>query len=100
MTNRELRRTELLEMLIESERTNEALRKEVENLRQQVRTREIKIHNAGSLADAALQLSSIFEAAQDAADLYLENLRIRRSIHMPVENNAASSEEKVQEKGE
>ena len=73
MTGRELRklrRSELLEMLIESERENEALK-------QRITAREIKIGQAGSIAEAALQLSGIFEAAQDAAARYLENIRTK-----------------------
>ena len=80
MTGRELRklrRSELLEMLIESERKNEALREENEALKQRITAREIKIGQAGSIAEAALQLSGIFEAAQDAAARYLENIRTK-----------------------
>lgn len=101
MTDRELRklrRAELLEMLIESEQINERLKEEVEVLRQQVTEREMKIDRAGSLAEAALQLSGIFEAAQDAADRYLENIRIRSGIRTPAKCDAI--QDRVQEKNE
>lgn len=39
--------------------------------------RKIQIEEAGSLAEAALRLNGIFEAAQKAADQYLYNLRQR-----------------------
>ena len=46
----------------------------LEKLRQD---RRIRMERSGSIAEAALQLSGIFEAAQSAADLYLENIRQR-----------------------
>jgi hypothetical protein len=33
------------------------------------------LENAGSIAEAALQLTGIFDKAQQAAELYLENVR-------------------------
>ena len=80
MTNQQLkklRREELLRMLLELEQENEALAKENRLLRKELQSREIAIKEAGSLAEAALQLSGVFEAAQEAADLYLENVKQR-----------------------
>jgi len=72
---RKLRREELLQMLLEIEQENEQLAKENRRLREQLAQREIGIAEAGSLAEAALKLSGVFEAAQEAADLYVENVR-------------------------
>ena len=41
----------------------------------QLADRTITISNAGSLAEASLQLSGIFEAAQDSCQYYLDNIR-------------------------
>lgn len=38
-------------------------------------TREIELEEAGSIAEAALRLNGIFEAAQEAADQYLMNVK-------------------------
>lgn len=38
-------------------------------------SKEIQLAEAGSIAEAALRLSGIFEAAQEAADLYLMNVK-------------------------
>lgn len=73
---KKLSRQELLEMLIESERHVEQLEKELEETRKQLEDRKIQIENAGSIAEAALKLNGIFEAAQAAADQYLENLGV------------------------
>lgn len=72
---RKLSRQDLLEMLIAEEKRIEALEKELEEVKAELEDRNIKINNSGSIAEAALKLNGIFEAAQAAADLYLENVR-------------------------
>lgn len=78
MTDKELRRlgrTELLELLLEESRENERLRAQIKKLSEQLASREIKISNAGSIAEASLALNDVFQAAQNAAEQYLENVR-------------------------
>lgn len=78
MTDKELRklkRVELLEILVSLSEENEQLRKENEELRKALSQKEICIEQSGSIAEASLKLSGVFEAAQRAADLYLENVR-------------------------
>ena len=72
---RKLRREELLQMLLEMEQENERLAAENRELKQQLEQREVAIAESGSLAEAAIKLSGVFEAAQAAADLYLENIQ-------------------------
>ena len=72
-----LRRSDLLEMLLDLSRENDKLRKENHTLRQQIHDRTIAIENSGSLAEAALQLSGVFQAAQAACEQYTENIRTR-----------------------
>lgn len=38
--------------------------------------KQIQLEDAGSIAEAALRLNGIFEAAQEAADQYLYNVRL------------------------
>ncbi len=38
--------------------------------------KQIKLEDAGSIAEASLKLNGIFEAAQEAADQYLYNIRL------------------------
>lgn len=47
-----------------------------ETLEQERSSRRIELDEAGTIAEAALKLSGIFEAAQDAADRYMENIRL------------------------
>lgn len=78
MTDRELRklnRRELLELLVEQERELERLQAVLQKAEERTQSREIKIDKAGSIAEAALMLNGVFEAAQAAADQYLDNIR-------------------------
>lgn len=77
-----LRRGDLLEILIEQSRENETLREQVESmngeideLHKKLADRKIKIDKAGTLAEASLSLNGVFDAAQEAAQQYLENLQ-------------------------
>lgn len=77
MTNKELKRLsrrELLEMLLDQSKEVERLQRELKEAKRQLSDRQILIDNAGSIAEAALQLNHVFEAAQEAANQYLENI--------------------------
>ena len=77
MTDKELKklsRSELLEMLIVQTEKNEMLSDELEDMKRRLRNRKIICENAGSIAEASLQLNGVFEAAQNAARQYLENI--------------------------
>ena len=77
MTDKELKRLsrgELLEMLIQQSKELERLRKQLDAAESALQNREIAITNAGSIAEAALQLNGVFTAAQDACQQYMENI--------------------------
>ncbi len=67
-------RAELLDLLLEAMKENEALKQRIQTLTNELSSREILISKAGSIAEASLALSGIFDAAQEAADTYLINL--------------------------
>ena len=80
MTEKELRRLsrrELLEMLITRTIENERLTEELQQARKELSDREFIQDRAGSMAEAALQLNGVFEAADRAAREYLGNIRRR-----------------------
>ena len=80
MTDQELRklsRKDLLELLILQSREQEALRAQLETAKAQLRDRRLQVDRIGSLAEAALQVNGVFEAAQAAAQQYLDNIRER-----------------------
>ena len=79
MTDKELRRlsrTDLLELLLAQRRENEQLRCILDQTQAQLADRTIKIDKAGSIAEASLQLSGIFNAAQDSCQYYLDNIKL------------------------
>lgn len=72
---RKMRRSELIEIIYELETREEQLLKDKEELEAQLAERTIRLDRAGSIAEAALGLNRIFEAAQAAADDYLNSIR-------------------------
>ena len=78
MTKKELKRMsrmELLELLLDIDRENERLRSENAELTAKLQDKQIKLEQAGSIAEAAFALNQVFEAAQAAADQYLSSIR-------------------------
>lgn len=78
MTSKELRklsRKELIEVLLAQTREMEQLKAELNSKNELLEKREINIRESGSIAEAALRLSGIFEDAQKAADTYLAEIK-------------------------
>lgn len=78
MTEKELlklKRPEMLEIMLAQSREIERLRQELAETKRELEDRRIKVRKAGSLAEASLQLTNIFEEAQKAADLYVDNVK-------------------------
>ena len=78
MTEKELHRlsrSELLDMLIARTMENERLKEELQQARKELSDRQLIQEHAGSMAEAALRLNGVFEAADKAALQYLENIR-------------------------
>lgn len=89
MTEKQLKklsRAELLEILIQQTKRNDSLETELAELKTVyeekiseyealLERKNIAIKESGSIAEASLKLSGIFEAAQQAADVYLENIK-------------------------
>lgn len=69
---RKLNRYQLLEMLIMQTERADTLHKKLEDAEKKLNDTQIRITALGSIAEASLQLSGVFEAAQAAADRYLE----------------------------
>lgn len=78
MADRELRRmsrTELVEIIFALKQSEDQLKAENAALTAKLEDRQLHIEKAGSIAQAALELNHIFEAAQAAADEYLASVR-------------------------
>ncbi|MGI6264225.1 MAG: hypothetical protein ACOYJY_02015 [Acutalibacteraceae bacterium] len=68
-----LSRLELVNLLLEETEENNRLKEQMQDMERQLQSREIAIRDAGSIAEASLQINRVFEAAQAAAQQYLEN---------------------------
>nr|WP_241761058.1 hypothetical protein [Streptococcus porcinus] len=64
-----------MELLLEQQLLIEKQEKELKEIKDKLNNQKIKIETSGTLAEASLRLSGIFEAAQEAADIYLENIK-------------------------
>ena len=69
-----LNRAELLELLLAQTQEAERLQQELEEARQRLEERDLKIREAGNLAQAVLSINQVMEAAQQAAQQYLDNI--------------------------
>ena len=79
---RRLKRKDLLEILLEQSKENEDQRmllavqkQKILHLEERLQDKRIDIVESGTMAEAALKLNGVFEAAQAAAQQYLDNLK-------------------------
>ena len=84
---RKLNKLQLLELLAQQEREIQALQELLAVRDAELAERRIRIAQSGSIAEAALKLNDVFEAAQKAADQYLLSLQ--------KENATAPGEERM-----
>lgn len=78
MTERDLKklnRTDLLELLLQQSREMEQLQDELAQVKHQLSRRTIVLNEAGSIAEAALQLNGVFAAAENACAQYIESIQ-------------------------
>ncbi len=90
MTDKELKRLsrrELLEMLLEQSRLLDSRQAEIDRLKAELENKNILLENSGSIAEAALKISGVFEAAQRAADIYLESVKQTRESESHVDED-------------
>lgn len=73
-----LSRKELLERMLAQSKRIDQLEQQLAQAQQALENRRIVAGEAGSIAEAALKLNQVFEAAQQAADQYLLSVR---SLH-------------------
>lgn len=87
---RKLRRAELLQLLLDQVQENEQLKSRVNAMTTQLNKQRIACENAGSIAEAALALSNIFQDADQVARKYLQE----------VEELTARQEQELREKAD
>ena len=71
---KKMSRRELLELLINQEKENEQLKAELKEAKDKLADRSLAVSRAGTLAEAALRLNGVFEAADAAVKQYVDNI--------------------------
>ena len=72
-----LSRKDLLELLLEQTERNEQLEKELAELKAKLDDKTINIAQSGTMAEAALRLSGVYKAVDQAAANYLRGVQQR-----------------------
>lgn len=78
MTEKELKklsRFQLLQLLVAQTERTEELQQMVSDLEKLLNANNFEISNLGSIAEASIQVAGVLEAAQKAADIYLNAAR-------------------------
>ena len=99
---KKLNREKLAGLLAEERRRAADLEDEIASLKKKLKEREIKIENAGSIAEASLSLNGVFESAEAACRQYIENVEKlcadrERSSEMREEYSRRAAEEIITE---
>lgn len=69
-----LSRRELVDIIYQLKKNEQAMQEEVDALKQQLEDKRLRIAEAGTIANAAVDIAQVFAAAQNAADLYLQEI--------------------------
>ena len=72
---RKLKRVELYEIMLAQAEEIDDLRAQLATAKKELENKRIDIQQSGSIAEASLKLTNVFEEAQKAADLYLSNIK-------------------------
>ena len=81
MTDKEfkrLSRAQLIDIIYQFQLKQDELTAENERLSKALADKRLRISEAGNIAEASLAIHHIMQSAQEAADLYLEEVRILR----------------------
>ena len=72
---RKLKRLELYEIMLAQAEEIDDLRAQLAAAKKELENKRIDIQQSGSIAEASLKLTKVFEEAQKVADLYLSNIK-------------------------
>ena len=81
MINKELKRLsrrELVDIIYQLKKNEQEMQEEITLLKNELEDKQIRISNAGSIADAAVSITNVFSVAQTTADVYLQEIAIMK----------------------
>lgn len=101
MTDKEfkrLNRSQLIEIIYQFQLKVEELTKENEALNTALEDKRLRIERAGNLAEAVLDVNNVMQAAQNAAQQYLDEIRaLRRETEEECQNIRAKANAEADE---
>lgn len=71
---KKMSRRELVDIIYQLKKNEEQLQERISNLEEELQDKRIKLSVAGSIAEAATDITNIFHTAQRTADLYLHEI--------------------------
>ena len=98
MTDKEfkrLSRSQLIDVIYQLQLKQEELMAENEKLSKELEDRRIRIGKAGNVAEAALEIHNVMQAAQDAVEHYKEEMQLR--VNREYQRIIKEAEEKATE---
>ena len=73
-----LSRSQLIEIIYQLQLQEEELKEENQRLREALEDKRLRIDRAGSIAEAAIAVNEVIQAAQNAANQYLKEIELMR----------------------
>lgn len=71
---KKLNRRELVDIIYQMKKNEQLLQDEITSLQRELQEKRLRLEDVGSIADAAVSITDVFVAAQNAADLYLHEI--------------------------
>ncbi len=100
MTDKELKRlgrAELIDIIYELQKQSEEKDAQMQKMQTALNERTLRMANAGSIAEAAISLNGVFEAAQAAAEQYLASIRAAEASNAAKQAEAEQQQKKMLE---
>lgn len=100
MTDKELRhlsRAELVDIIYELQKQNDEKDAQMQKMQAALDERVLGMSKAGSIAEAAISVNGVFEAAQAAADQYLASIRAAEASNAAKQAEAEQQQKKILE---
>ena len=93
---KKLNRRELVDVIYQMKKNEQQMQEETAALKEALEEKRIRISVAGSIAEAAVDVTKIFSTAQETADLYLQEIAcMKKETEEACAKMIADAEQKV-----
>ena len=75
---KKLSRRELVDVIYQMKKNEDELLEQISALEASLEEKRIRLSSAGSIAEAAVDITNVFSAAQSTADLYLQEIQVMK----------------------